>query len=348
MYKQSDGVAMGSPLGPVLAGIFMVDLETKILPKLTKHMTPWYRYVDDTIAYIFERDIETVLKMINGHHGNIKFTYELEQNDTISFLDVKIAKNGRRIETSVYRKPTNTDVYLHWESFAPTTGTLRTLLLRAHDICSDKNLLDTEISHLKYVFHNINGYPWNVINNAIKDVETKLSQPKPSVTDETEETSNRQKLYLPYQGKKAETVVKSLKKTLKTVSGPELETQIVYKSTKLSTLFNIKDKTAKENENNVVYKIECPNTDCNETYIGETERRITERVLDHSGRDIMSTVFKHSAITGHKTVTMDNVELIAKGFKQNVSREITEAFMILEQKPSLNVQNLFKTLQLFT
>ena len=62
----------------------------------------------------------------------------------------------------------------------------------------------------------------------------------------------------------------------------------------------------------------------------------------------MSTAFKHSAITGHKTVTMDNVELIAKGFKQNVSREITEAFMILEQKPSLNVQNLFKTLQLFT
>ena len=92
----------------------------------------------------------------------------------------------------------------------------------------------------------------------------------------TEETSDRQKLYLPYQGKKAETVVKSLKKTLKAVIGPELETQIVYKSTKLSTLFNIKDKTAKGHENNVVYKIECPNTDCNETYIGETERRIAE------------------------------------------------------------------------
>ena len=38
MYKQSDGVAMGSPLGPVLAGIFMVDLETKVLPTLSKHM----------------------------------------------------------------------------------------------------------------------------------------------------------------------------------------------------------------------------------------------------------------------------------------------------------------------
>ena len=27
IYIQEDGVAMGSPLGPVLAGIFMVELE---------------------------------------------------------------------------------------------------------------------------------------------------------------------------------------------------------------------------------------------------------------------------------------------------------------------------------
>ena len=49
-YIQNDGVAMGSPLGPVLAGIFMVDLERNILPTLSDVMTSWKRYVDDTIS----------------------------------------------------------------------------------------------------------------------------------------------------------------------------------------------------------------------------------------------------------------------------------------------------------
>ena len=40
---------MYSPLGPVLAGIFMVHLEHTLIPKLTEHMHPWKRYVGDTI-----------------------------------------------------------------------------------------------------------------------------------------------------------------------------------------------------------------------------------------------------------------------------------------------------------
>ena len=113
-------------------------------------------------------------------------------------------------------------------------------------------------------------------------------------------------------------------------------------------MFNVKDKTSKEHENNVVYKIECPQEDCSETYIGETERRVSERVFDHSGRDKNSTVYKHSMLTGHKQITLDDVELIAKGFKRNDTREFAEAFLIMEQKPTLNVQNLFKTIKLFT
>ena len=83
-------------------------------------------------------------------------------------------------------------------------------------------------------------------------------------------------------------------------------------------------------------------------FIGETDRRILERVIDHSGRDKNSTVFKHSAITGHKIISMTDVKLVAKGFKSDEPREIAEAFLIREQKPSLNIQNLSKTVKLFT
>ena len=45
-------VAMESPLGPVIAEIFMVELEKSLIPTLIEHMSPWKRYVDDTIAVI--------------------------------------------------------------------------------------------------------------------------------------------------------------------------------------------------------------------------------------------------------------------------------------------------------
>ena len=41
MYKQIDGVAMGSPLGPVLANIFMVHLETHLIPQMGDKVASW-------------------------------------------------------------------------------------------------------------------------------------------------------------------------------------------------------------------------------------------------------------------------------------------------------------------
>ena len=104
VYIQTDGVAMGSPLGPVLAGIFMVELEREILPELSTVMLPWFRYVDDTITYIKEEYIDHVLHKINNFHNNINFTYELEQNGGIAFLDVLIMKSANELKTTVYRK----------------------------------------------------------------------------------------------------------------------------------------------------------------------------------------------------------------------------------------------------
>ena len=61
IYQQCDGVAMGSPLGPVIAGIFMVELERTLLSTLTEYMTPWKRYVNCTIATIKLTSVDHVL-----------------------------------------------------------------------------------------------------------------------------------------------------------------------------------------------------------------------------------------------------------------------------------------------
>ena len=52
IYIQRDGVAMGSPLGPVLEGIFMVNLERSLVPQLNVYINFWRRYVDDTITFV--------------------------------------------------------------------------------------------------------------------------------------------------------------------------------------------------------------------------------------------------------------------------------------------------------
>ena len=75
IYTLVDGVAVYSPLDPVLASIFMVELERTISPTLKKHMSLWKRYVDHTISYIKEEPIEHVLSKLNGYHYNIELTY---------------------------------------------------------------------------------------------------------------------------------------------------------------------------------------------------------------------------------------------------------------------------------
>ena len=52
VYQQNDGVAMGSPLGPVLSGIFMVKLENSLVPTLNESMTLWRHFVDGTITFV--------------------------------------------------------------------------------------------------------------------------------------------------------------------------------------------------------------------------------------------------------------------------------------------------------
>ena len=78
LCTSSDGVVMGSPLGPILANIFMVELERFVIPGLANKLNSWGQYVDDTICYIEVDSIDYVLSKLNNFHKNIQFTVEVE------------------------------------------------------------------------------------------------------------------------------------------------------------------------------------------------------------------------------------------------------------------------------
>ena len=90
MYKQIDGVAMGSPLGSALVNIFVGYYESKLFNDISKP-TVYFRYVDDTFSLFYkETDFQKFLTCLNSL--SLQFTNEIEANNSLPFLDVLVTK----------------------------------------------------------------------------------------------------------------------------------------------------------------------------------------------------------------------------------------------------------------
>ena len=117
----------------------MVKLERNIIPTLSNDILLRKWYVDDTISFIKLTSINKVFDTLNSYHTDIKLTTEIETEKEIFFLDVLLIRNHSLISTKIYRKNTNSDIYINCKSFATNIwkwGTLKALVTRAFDICS--------------------------------------------------------------------------------------------------------------------------------------------------------------------------------------------------------------------
>ena len=153
MYEQVKGAAMGSPLSPIVANLFMEDLETKALATAPSTPKIWKRFVDDTFTIIQKAHKDAFLDHINSIDFNIHFTYKDPKEDgSIPFLDTLITPDEEgRLNTTVCRKSTHTDQYLHWDSHHAITSKysmIGTLYHRDRTVCSNPDQLQKEEKHL--------------------------------------------------------------------------------------------------------------------------------------------------------------------------------------------------------
>ena len=136
LYKQIDGVAMGSPLGPTLATAFLCHFEKNWLNECPSQFKPvvYKRYVDDIFVLFKSKEhLKLFVNYMNSKHRNIKFTFETEDSNNFSFLDVKITRQNKRFVTSIFRKATFSGVFTNYDSFISDTykiGLVHTLLFR--------------------------------------------------------------------------------------------------------------------------------------------------------------------------------------------------------------------------
>ena len=107
-YDQVDGVAMGSPLAPVLANLFMGHYEKEWLSNYEGILPSYYtRYFDDIFSVFNSQDeAKRFFSYVNSRHFNVKFIMETEIHKIILFLDFLIDNRNNIFNTTAYHKLT--------------------------------------------------------------------------------------------------------------------------------------------------------------------------------------------------------------------------------------------------
>ncbi|CAH8499563.1 unnamed protein product [Schistosoma haematobium] len=346
-FRQVDGVAMGSPLGPLLAEVFMSYVEN-MTSDLIGETTLYRRYMDD-ILIICDKDFDVyrLLDKLNGVQNDIVMTHESESNGQLAFLDILLSRrDDGTIRRSVYRKPTWTGQYLNFHSFCPLQykrGLVKCLFKRTRRICTsdmvendEKLLTDTLIA---------NGYPLKFINRCKSQL-----MPRPLIY-----SVPKKKVYinLPYRGESNSIVLRQrLKAAIEnTYCAAQL---VVIEKSKAMIPNRPKQCTNDYVTSHCIYQFTCL---CGHTYIGRSNRTMQSRVNEHvprwlqnqcvsndpinvGGRKPSSSIAKHIIETGHKI----NINTAFRTLYRNCHGQIIKSIEVLairKFKPPLCVQKQF-------
>ena len=262
---------MGSPLGPILADIFMSSLERKASRTLNGAVL-YKRYVDD--AFIITKsynETQQVFNQLNRLHKDIQFTMETEADNRLPFLDIAVIRRpDGSISRSIHRKSTWSGQYLHFWSFAPIQykrGLVRTLFDRAWRLCTSENLTD-ELINLKRTLE-LNGYPSKFVEKYSEQTKTNLSVmtvPKCEVS-----------IQLPFKG---DDVGQLLRRRLQAAVSRTFfaaNSVVQFTTTQIPKPL-VKTQLDLSAKSHVIYEFQCG---CGATYVGRTERQLRTRAAEH-------------------------------------------------------------------
>ena len=182
-YKQIKGTAMGTKMAPAYSILVMGYFEEILCQKVNDEMgqelgqnlrLSWKRFLDD--CFIFwtgsEENLIEFHNLLNTVNPNIQFTMEYS-NTSISFLDIKVIKQGTKILTDIFYKTTDTHQYLNFKSCHPAHTKRNIPYNLARRICTivtDENTKNQRLAELK-TFLTAQSYPETLIISAINEAK---------------------------------------------------------------------------------------------------------------------------------------------------------------------------------
>ena len=343
-YHQIFWTPMWSPISPTLADLVLQDLEEVVFKKLSFKIHSYYRYVDDTFLIIPNNNIKDTIENFNSYYPRLKFTFELEIDNTLPFLNLLIIKNqDGTLVTNWFRKNTFSGRYLNFLSNHPFK----------QKIATTKNLVDTAIllSHEKFHEENLeiiknllvlNNYPINLINKHI-NIRIFRIKNKNTILDfipnnKQSEIDCKRVVSIPYFG--------NLSYKIKRLLNDYNLTTVFRNTSKLDKFIKLgKDPLEKLENSNVIYKIPC--LDCSKTYVGQTGRMLFVRCEEHK-KNINLNEQYHNVVAKHRInnksdagsqhdFDWDDIKILHKE-SNYFKRIIAEMFFIKkEAKNSINV-----------
>ena len=351
LYEQCFGTAMGSPLSPILANLYMEHIEQLALETCPEECKPsmWYRYVDDILEDVPKDQVDNLTQHLNqvDPTNSIKFTVEVEKDNQIPMLDVLIKKKeDGHIETAIYRKKTHTDQYLNFRSHHPLhhkLGVVRTLLDRKDSIVTTEHDKEAEDKHICEALKN-NGYPkWSV--DLAKQQKTKQKNTQENTKQASNKPKDKRMVVLPYIGQVSEQIAKVMKSYgIASAMKPHCKIRNI--------VVHPKDKLSKEKQTGIIYQVPCGN--CKQVYIGETGRSLEKRISEHkddvdknrkkqytrAARKESMTEYNKSAITDHVNQlnhepNWEHTKIVAREHYTK-ARKIKEVIAIMKTGDNMN------------
>ena len=347
MYKQIEGAPMGGCCSPTLANIFLNHYEKLWLDSCPEEFKPVYyrRYVDDT--FLLFRHVDHISKFhdyINSKHRDIKFTYEVEVDEKLSFLDVLVGKENSVFLTDVFRKPSSTGLGMKFDSaisFKYKINLINCLLDRAYKISSTSLSFTNEIQKLK-TFFGQNNFPNDLVERVVNRNLINIFSPR-SINAEV----SKKVIYasIPFMSRNLNRSVHSDIQELARRFYPQINLRLSFKNSfTVNSFFPFKDHIPFSVRSNVVYSYTCEQ--CFAQYYGETKRHIKTRIAEHRGLSARtgipvlnpshSNIRSHVLDTGHE-INPKNFKIIHSNTSANL--RVSESILIHRFKPCLN-QNI--------
>ena len=309
----------------------MEDFETRAIQSSPTPPLLWRRFVDDTFVIMKKGHREEFLQHLNSVDKNIQFTSEEPGPEgALPFLDILIKPDQEgRLHTTVYRKPTHTDQYLHGDSLHPISSkysVVGTLQHRAKTICSDHQLFKEEEEHLTKALMKCNYPMWALNRVRMKMNSTAHKNKNQNKAGPTQQNNTpRPHITVPYYRGLSESIKQRCK---------NYGVQAYFRggTTIKNLLMAPKDLDPMMKKSGVIYSYKCARVECNEEYIGESSRTFGERFKEH--QKAPSPIFDHFNTTGH-SISVENLNIVGRE-DQNLKRAIKEALYIRVNNPSLN------------